>query len=244
MKNRQKARPVFALLAALLVSLTGQAQILNALSQREQRQGWILLFNGRDLDGWNSLGRDTGPERGWLVENGEIVVNKGGRQRGGDIVTEAQFSEFDLRFEFKLTLAANSGVKYFVTRYERGGWLGNEYQILDDNLHPDAKQGRDGNRKTASLYDLIPAGKKTMNPPGQWNSGRVVVRGDRVIHYLNGKKVLSYDRSSPAYREAWRSSKFRDTEPMFGRVEAGHILLQDHSDEVSFRNIKIRDLSE
>ncbi len=216
------------------------AQTLNTLSAKEEKQGWILLFNGKNLDGWLSAGKGTPPEKGWTVEDGAIIVNKGGRQRGGDIITKEQYAEFDLCFEFRLTKAANSGVKYLFAKYEKGGWLGSEYQVLDDDFHPDAKAGRDGNRKTASLYDLLPAGKKTMKPTGEWNHGRIVVKGSKVTHYLNGKKVLSYDRSSKAYEDAWKLSKFKDTEPVFGCVEKGHILLQDHNDEVSFRNIKIK----
>ena len=237
----------------------------NVLSEEEKKQGWVLLFNGRNLDGWTSVGKDTPPEKGWTVEGvvvdewmstgkdtppekvrtegGIITVNKGGPQRGGDIITKEQFSEFDLYFEFKLTKAANSGVKYLFTRYEAGGWLGNEYQVLDDDFHPDAKEGRDGNRKTGTLYDMLPTGKKTMKPTGEWNSGRVVIKGSNVTHYLNGEEILSYDRKSKIYEDAWKLSKFSKTVPMFGTVEKGHILLQEHQDEVSFRNIKILDLS-
>lgn len=212
----------------------------NVLSEKEKKQGWTLLFDGKSLAGWTSVGKTTPPEKGWTIENGMIIVNKGGAKRGGDIITKEQFSEFDLCFEFKLTKGANSGLKYFFTRYEKGGWLGNEYQVLDDDHHPDANAGRDGNRKTASLYDLLPAGKKKMNPIGEWNSARIVVKGSKVTHYLNGQKVLTYDRKSKAYEEAWKLSKFKDTDPMFGCVEKGHILLQDHQDEVAFRNLKIK----
>jgi len=213
------------------------------LSAKEQKQGWILLFNGVNLDGWTAVGKQTPPEKGWTVENGILTVNKGGPQRGGDMITAEQFSEFDLCFEFKLTKAANSGVKYLFTRYDKGGWLGNEYQVLDDDFHPDAKAGRDGNRKTASLYDILPAGKKEMKPTGEWNQGRIVVKSSKVTHYLNGKKTLSYDRKKQEYAEAVGLSKFNDVRPLFGTVDKGHILLQDHQDEVSFRNIKIKDLS-
>lgn len=232
----------FACACLYTTSVCAQNSV-NVLTAKEKKQGWITLFNGVNLDGWTSVGKQNPPITGWTVENGILTVNKKGEKRGGDIITKEQFSDFDLRFDFRLTKAANSGVKYFFTHYEKGGWLGCEYQVLDDDFHPDAKAGRDGNRKTGSLYDLFPAGKKQMKPTGEWNTGRVVVKGTKVTHYLNGKKVLSYDRQSQAYKDAWQLSKFKNTQPMFGDVEKGHILLQDHVDEASFRNIKIKDLS-
>ncbi|MDR3251847.1 MAG: DUF1080 domain-containing protein [Tannerella sp.] len=241
-----------ALLAGLLIiagltsnvwKASGQTTV-NSLSEKEKKQGWTLLFNGVDLEGWTSVGKQTPPEKGWTVENGVLTVNKGGPTRAGDIISKALFSEFDLVFEFRLTKAANSGVKYLFTNYEKGGWLGNEYQVLDDDFHPDAKEGRDGNRKTASFYDVFPVtGKKQMKPTGEWNIGRVVVQGSKVTHYLNDKKVLTYDRKSKQYEEAVKLSKFKDAQPFFGTVNEGHILLQEHNDEASFRNIKIKDLS-
>ena len=234
---------IFTCLFVYTISMNAQA-LYNVLSEEEKGQGWILLFNGENLDGWTSVGKDTQPEKGWTVEDGVITVNKGGPQRGGDIITKDQFSEFDLYFEFKLTKAANGGLKYFFTRYEKGGWLGNEFQVLDDDFHPDAKAGRDGNRKTGSLYDMLPTtGEKTMKPTGEWNSARILVEGSKVTHYLNGQEILSYDLNSKEYEEAWKLSKFKDSEPMFGKVGKGHIFLQDHQDEVSYRNMKIRDLS-
>lgn len=231
-------------ITCLLFCLTqGHAQTaLNSLSEKEHKQGWILLFNGKNLEGWQSVGKSTPPEKGWTVEEGVLTVNKGKPQRGGDIITQDTYSNFDLYFEFKLTKAANSGVKYLFTMYEKGGWLGNEYQVLDDEFHPDAKAGVNGNRKTASLYDVIPAGKKHLKPTGEWNQGRIVVKGSKVSHYLNGKKVLGYDLKSKAYFKAVEGSKFKAASPVFGTVGEGHILLQDHQDEVSFKNIKLRRL--
>jgi len=214
---------------------------INTLSAKELKQGWKLLFNGENLNGWTSVGKDTPPEKGWTIENGVLTVNKGGPQRGGDIITKEQFSDFELIVEFRLTKGANSGIKYFFTQYQKGGWLGLEYQVLDDNVHPDAKLGRDGNRLQAGLYDMFaPAKGKIDRPIGEWNQARIVAKGSKVDHYLNGKKVLSFDRKSAQYKEAFQLSKFKDCEPMFGNVEKGHILLQEHQDEVSFRNVKIR----
>ena len=214
---------------------------LNTLTPQEVNDGWKLLFNGKDLDGWTSVGKDTPPEKGWTVENGVLFVNKGGAQRGGDIITKEQYSDFELMADFKITKGANSGIKYFFLRYEKGGWLGLEYQVLDDETHPDAKLGRDNNRLQAGLYDMFaPAKDKKDSPIGEWNQARIVAKGSQVEHYLNGQKVLSFDRKSEQYMEAYELSKYKGSEPVFGHVEKGHILLQDHQDEVSFRNIKIK----
>ena len=221
---------------------TGLAQV-NALSGKELKQGWILLFNGKNLDGWTSVGKDTPPEKGWDIENGILTVNKGGPQKGGDIITKERFSDFELVVEFRITKGANSGIKYFFTRYEKGGWLGLEYQILDDAIHPDGKLGIEGNRLQAGLYDVLPPAKnKKDKAAGEWNRARIVAKGTKVEHYLNGKKVLSFDRKSDKYIEALKLSKFKDCEPLFGSVKDGHILLQEHQDEVSFRNVKIKPL--
>lgn len=231
-------------LCSIFISSVLMAQNpVNTLTEKEKKKGWELLFNGKNLEGWTSVGKTTGPEKGWTVENDVITVNKGGPQRGGDIITKNKYGQFDLTFEFRLTKKANSGVKYLFTKYDEGGWLGNEYQVLDDDFHPDSNAGRDGNRKTASLYDVIPAGKKTMKPTGEWNEGRIVVKGTQVSHYLNGKKVVTYDRVSQTYIESVEKSKFNKAEPLFGTVDEGYILLQDHQDEVSFRNIKIKNLT-
>lgn len=212
----------------------------NQLTAKEKKEGWVLLFNGKNLDGWTSVGKDTPPAFGWVVEDGILNVRKQGDKRGGDIITRDQYSDFDLKLDFRITKGANSGIKYFFTKYEKGGWLGLEYQILDDENHPDAKLGRDGNRLEGGLYDMLPTSPKQVNPIGEWNQARIVAKGTKVTHYLNGKKILSFDRSSEQYKKAWQLSKYKNSKPMFGDVKEGHILLQDHGDEVSFRNVKIK----
>jgi hypothetical protein len=221
--------------------------IPNNLSEHEKKDGWRLLFDGKTSAGWVGAYKNSFPAKGWQMQDGVLsVLPSDGAEstNGGDIVTQEQFSAFDLSFDFKLAPGANSGVKYFVTLSEgnTGSAIGLEYQLLDDKLHPDAKMGRDGNRTLASLYDLIPAQKQErfVNQPSQWNRGRIVVHADnKVEHYLNGIKVLEYVRGSQAYRNLVAISKYK-TWPSFGEASAGRILLQDHGNAVSFRSIKIK----
>ncbi len=222
----------------------------NELTDYEKAQGWRLLFNGKDPEGWKGAYKESFPDFGWSVNDGVLTIaaSDGGEStNAGDIVTTEKFSAFDLAFDFKLTEGANSGVKYFVTLSEgnSGSAIGLEYQILDDERHPDAKMGRDGNRTLASLYDLIKADKQSrfLKPIGEWNKGRVVVTPDnKVTHYLNGVKVIEYERGSQDYRDLVAISKYKDWEN-FGEATEGHILLQDHGDEVNFKNIKIKTLN-
>ena len=220
--------------------------IPNLLTDYELKNGWKLLFNGENAKGWRGAYKDSFPEKGWQIQDGTITVlgSQGNESaNGGDIVTLDQYKAFDLSFDFKLTPGANSGVKYFVTLQEhnQGSAIGLEYQILDDKLHPDAKLGRDGDRTLASLYDLIAAAKpeRFIHPIGQWNTGRIIVYpNNHVEHYLNGIKVLEYERGSEAFRSLVALSKYKIW-PNFGEAPEGHILLQDHGNEVSFRSIKI-----
>ena len=221
----------------------------NSLTSYEKQDGWKLLFDGKSNSGWTGAYKKTFPEKGWEIKDGVMrVLPAEGKEatNGGDIVTTEHYSTFDLSFEFKLTPGANSGIKYFVTLNENnsGSAIGLEYQLLDDTLHPDAKMGRGGNRTLASLYDLIKAEKTTrfIKQPGKWNTSRIIVYpNNHVEHYLNGIKVLEYERGSQTYRELVAISKYTIWQN-FGEAKQGHILLQDHGNEVSFRSIKIREL--
>lgn len=217
----------------------------NTLTEQEKADGWKLLFDGKTTAGWRGAHKSAFPDSGWAIENGELVVlpSGGGEARhGGDIVTVDEYGNFELKLEFKLTAGANSGIKYFVTEKEKpnGSAIGLEYQILDDERHPDAGLGsHEGSRTLASLYDLIKAENKTAKPVGEWNAARILSKGRRVEHWLNGVKVLEYERGSAGFRKLVAESKYKIWEN-FGEAEAGHILLQDHGDRVAFRNIKIK----
>lgn len=213
----------------------------NNLSEAERKQGWRLLWNGQSSAGWRSARNGPFPVKGWRMENGELIV---AGHTGGDIVTEELLGAFELQLEFKLTPGANSGIKYYVSDSSPAAL---EYQLLDDEKHPDAKKGVDGNRTLASLYDIQPRNALMTNlgvapKIGQWQHARIVSRADgKVEHWLNGVKVLEFTRGSEDFRRRVAASKFKAI-PKFGEAQQGRILLQDHGDEVRFRSVKVRSL--
>lgn len=238
-------------------SCAAPAVVATKLTAQQRAEGWTVLWDGTSTDAWRSAKSDTFPKQGWKACNGMLVVaGKDGEESrgGGDIISVKRYADFELTLDARLTPGANSGVKIFtqpnlapidkVTGKPAalGSAIGMEFQLLDDERHPDAKLGRNGNRTIGSLYDLIPAAKdKTAAPVGQWNRVRIVSKGKSVTFWLNGKKTVEFERGSAAFRDAVAASKFRDI-PGFGEWTDGHILLQDHGDEVAFRNILIRDL--
>jgi hypothetical protein len=220
------------LLAASFLCGAGGLQA-GELTSAEKAAGWQLLFDGKTTAGWRSFKKQTFPDKGWVVENG--TLKKVANVQGGDIITTNTFEQFDLRWEWKIPAKANNGIKYFITE-ERGGPIGHEYQMIDDSTVNNPKQ------RTASFYDVLPPMEHSaLKPPGQWNQSRVFVQGDRVEHWLNGVKVLEYELGGEKVKTAVAASKFKDVKG-FGERLKGHILLTDHRDEASFRNIKIREL--
>ena len=249
-------RRTLPLLAATLCLCWGAAgtQAQNRLTAAEKAAGWKLLFDGKSFAGWRCLGFDTVLTARWAIQDGMIrkipsgqvpLMADGRPVEGADLITTGTYRDFELSFQWKVAPAANSGVKYNVSEemsksYPPGhSALGLEYQVLDDDRHPDGKLPT---HRAASLYDLVaPNEQKQLRPVGEWNDARIVLRGNHGEHWLNGKRVVEYELGSPAMDSAVARSKFRSI-PGFAEHRAGHIVLQDHVDEAWYRNIKIREL--
>jgi hypothetical protein len=222
--------------------------IPNSIADAEKKDGWKQLYDGKTVDQWRAYGGTDFPSKRWSYNDGTITIAKSdGSETGNDIVTKQLYGPaFEFQFEFKLTEGANSGVKYFVDqKFNSGGksGIGCEFQVLDDEKHPDAKKGKDGNRTIGSLYDVITSQKpaNSVKKIGEWNQGRIVVTKDGTVqHFLNNYKVVEYVRGSQAFKDLIAGSKFKDFEG-FGMSEKGHLLLQDHGDNVSFRSLKIKE---
>ena len=255
-RNRQR-RTLFLLAAICALCLAGGAsgaRAQNRLTSAEKAAGWKLLFDGRSFAGWRCLGFDTVLTARWQIRDGTIrkvpsgqvpLMADGRPVEGADLITTGTYRDFELAFQWKVAPAANSGVKYNVSEelsksYPPGhSALGFEYQVLDDERHPDGKLPI---HRAASLYDLIaPNEQKQLRPVGEWNDARILLRGNHGEHWLNGKKVVEYELGSPAMDSAVARSKFRSI-PGFAEHRAGHIVLQDHVDEAWYRNIRIREL--
>ena len=232
---------------------------LNQLTEQEEADGWRLLFDGKSFNGWRGLGRDHVPDAHWKIEDGTIrklnsdevpKLPDGSDPESGDLATVETFENYELYFEWKILKAGNSGLKYNVSeeiskKYGSGfSALGFEYQLLDDE---DPKY--DGKLKpsqyTSSLYDMIPAEPESVqkNPVGEFNSSRIIIDGNHVEHWLNGKKTVSYEFGSDRLISAYEDSKFVKYEKFLDK-KSGHIILQNHSDDAWFRNIKIREIKD
>jgi hypothetical protein len=261
-KRKESVFVILAFLSAIVLYHTsGKAaepfspskETVNTLTEAEKAAGWVLLFDGKTFNGWRGLGQEGIPEGHWVITDGsikkvpskEVPRQKDGQPLvGGDIMTIQTFENFELYLEWKISPAGNSGIKYNVSEEMSTSFppkfaaLGFEYQILDDERHPDAKKG--ANRTAAALYDLIaPQGKK-LKPVGEFNSARIIFRGNHGEHWLNGIKVLEYELETPRMEGLLAASKYSSI-PDFAKKRKGHIVLQDHTDAVWFRNIKIRE---
>jgi len=227
-------------LASLVLGLQALAdETPNQLSSDEKTGGWKLLFDGQTTKGWHTFKGTSFPAKGWIVEDGWLhCLGKD----GGDVVSDVEYDQFDLQWEWKLEPGGNSGLKYFVLS-SRNSAIGHEYQMLDDQRNPDGKLA-EGKHVTASFYDVLKPGVAPPSKPlGEINQSRVLVKGNHVEHWINGVKVLEYECGSEAVKAAVAESKFKNV-PSFGNRVKGHLLLQDHRSNVWFRSIKIRDLSD
>jgi hypothetical protein len=241
--NRTSLIQIGLLLALVVIfTLVSSSNVDKNNGSKGKRQ--IVLFDGTSTDAWKDIASDNFPEQGWVVKDGILTVlpKIEDHDGGHDIVTKEQFSNFVLELEVRLSEGANSGIKYFVVdNYpgKEGNYLGLEFQLIDNERHPDAKLGRNGNRRMATLYDILPAREGiNTNPAGEWNSIKIVSNENEVEHWLNGQMVLAYTRNSDSYKELVRLSKYNKLED-FGGQKQGHILLQGHGNEVSFRSIVI-----
>jgi hypothetical protein len=207
----------------------------NTLTAAEKKAGWVLLFDGQTLNGWRPYANK--PAGGWEVKDGTLHAIA--KVKGVELITEKKYDNFEFSWEWKLPPAGNNGVKYFVTE-KRPGAPGHEYQMIDDDAPKWAKLHAES--KTASFYEVLPpAADRPLNPPGQWNRSRLVVRGQTVEHWLNDRKVLTYELGSAAVKAGIAKSKFNKF-PDFGEKLRGHVMLTYHQDDCWYKNIKIREL--
>ncbi len=218
----------------------------NTLTAQEVEDGWELLFDGESTDGWRSYNGDAFPMGGWVVEDGTLrVIGTGMGEaggEGGDIIYDEMYQNFHLKLEWKVSEGGNSGIFYLAQEIEDTPiWQSSpEMQILDNERHPDAMLGVDGNRMAGSLYDLIPAVPQNFRGAGEWNQAEVLVYRGTVVHFQNGAPVVEYHLGTPAWEEMIANSKFQPYADIFGKNEPGYFGLQDHGDDVWFRNIKIQ----
>lgn len=226
---------------------SGQDASLNTLTEAEEADGWKLLFDGENPgEHWRSYCQETFPDKGWTVENEAIKVISAGD--GGDIISKKKYSDFELQLEWKVEKGGNSGIFYLAEEQcgENGEAIWKsapEMQILDNDNHPDANKGKNGNRQAGSLYDMISADPQNAKPHGEWNKVRILVNQGTVSHFQNGEKVLEYDLWSDSWKEMVANSKFAEYPGFVDVAKEGYIGLQDHGNNVWFRNIKIKDMS-
>jgi hypothetical protein len=220
---------------------------MNTLSQTEIEEGWVLLFDGKSADNWRGYNKESFPEQGWIIEDGTLKVQSSGKGEaggGGDIITQKKYKNFELSLEWKVSKGGNSGIFYLAQeKPDQPIWQSSpEMQILDNDGHPDALLGIDGNRAAGSLYDLIPGKKEFVNPAGEWNKVKILVFKGTVVHWVNDEQVLEYHLWTDAWNKMVLNSKFKDYNDFLNTADEGYIGLQDHGDDVWFRNIKIKEM--
>jgi hypothetical protein len=248
MKMHFKKSNLFYALAGVVVLFAGfafqtkkgTAAKDNTLSSAEKKAGWVLLFDGKSMNQWRGFRKEQVPAS-WQIEDGAITLAGKG---AGDIITRNQYQNYEFSIDWKISEGGNSGIIYNVSedpQYKATYHTGPEMQVLDNERHPDAKQGKNGNRQAGANYDLMPVSTPAVKPAGQWNTAKLVVNNGHVEHWLNGKKVVEYQLGSPQWEALVKGSKFA-TMPGYGRIKKGHIALQDHGDKVWYKNIKIRPL--
>lgn len=222
------------------------SKISNTLSNKEIRDGWTLLWDGKSFNGWRGIYKHDFPDHGWIIENGELIClgnEMPESSKGGDIITDKKYKSFELECEFKITDNGNSGIKYFVSeslKSSPGHGLGLEFAILDNENWPYDKP--DYNRTCGSLYDLVRSPENVkVQPKGEWNKALIIVDGNHIEHWLNGTKTVEIEKNSERYYQLLAKSKYANIEG-WGSFQDGHILLQDEGPRSSFRNIKIREI--
>lgn len=225
------------------VSLGSESPATGFVKKGNARKPWETLFDGKTLSGWHIFLKQGQPvTEKWIVEDGAIHLASG---KAGDLVTDKEYGDFELEIDWKIAEGGNSGIIYHVfedPKFYATYQTGPEMQVLDNERHPDAKQGRDGNRTAGSLYDLQkPVTPNAAKPAGEWNKARLVIKDGKAEQYLNGKKTAQYPTSGPEWDNMVSQSKFK-TWADFGKYKTGKIALQDHGDQVWYRNIRIREL--
>ncbi len=227
--------------------MTNVPEVMNTLSPEEKDSGWILIFDGKTTSGWRGYNKETFPDSGWVVEGSALRCIASGMGEaggaGGDIIFNTRFKDFDFKFEWKIDTGGNSGVFYLAK--ELSGepiWKSApEYQILDNELYLDAGLGIAGNRLAGSLYDLVAADPQNAKPALEWNTGEIKVCQGTIVHFMNGEQVLECHIDTPGWKEMVSKSKFSEL-PEFGKYTEGYIGLQDHGNNVWYRNMKIQPL--
>jgi len=229
----------------LLLSINCRLGAQNMLSSEEQRDGFVLLFDGKTTDGWRGFQKDHVPAK-WLVENGTLHFNPKAEGDGGDIMIDKKYSDFHLKIEWKIEEGGNSGILYLGSEdpeFSAIYMTAPEMQVLDNANHPDAKLGTNGNRQAGSLYDLIPADPQNFKGAGKWNTAEIIVKNKHVKHIQNGEVVVEYEYGTQMWDALVARSKFPELNPDWANLqEAGYIDLQDHGNNVWYRNIKIKEL--